>query len=434
MSDPPRVHARSGRDVFSRSLVLCALLALGAVDASGQPVRWVQNYGADQPGCGTQSAPCRSITHAVAAAPAGAIVFVGPGRYGDVNRNGSIDPGDETPLPRADALHGAIRLERPIRIYSTHGAEITTIDLSSNPAMPMAVVAIRANDVQFGRPGGGFRLIADNTGNGTGVTFPAGKSISNIRVSGNIIEGHPVDGYAGSGILAAGDHHSVLLTDNVVTGKGAGIVVSLGNSFGYAYGPATIERNTLRYNGMGASLGGRGITFTGNVMDSNASQGVSAQDVAGPPNDTAPPPGTGIAILDSYIVNNAFAGLLVGTVESFRRNVVVANGLGGIEFVSDWWVGSIAQNNIYGNGVQPAPGLDTSNCGVILIARIAPDITNNYWGAATGPGPDPADDSAADGTTHCVGLDGPGPGSIDTPFATAPFEVPIPFHPGAPRG
>jgi nitrous oxidase accessory protein NosD len=42
------------------------------------------------------------------------------------------------------------------------------------------------------------------------------------------------------------------------------------------------------------------------------------------------------------------------------------------------------KNNIYGNGT------DGSNCGITVFHNGA-DARNNYWGASTGPGPDPAD-------------------------------------------
>ena len=44
----------------------------------------------------------------------------------------------------------------------------------------------------------------------------------------------------------------------------------------------------------------------------------------------------------------------------------------------------VNKNNIYGNGT------DGSNCG-ITVYHTGADARNNYWGAATGPGPDPAD-------------------------------------------
>jgi hypothetical protein len=48
------------------------------------------------------------------------------------------------------------------------------------------------------------------------------------------------------------------------------------------------------------------------------------------------------------------------------------------------------------------------------------DAKNDYWGAATGPGPDPADDA---GSSHS----NPNGGSTTVaPFATKPFSVKAP--------
>jgi len=47
------------------------------------------------------------------------------------------------------------------------------------------------------------------------------------------------------------------------------------------------------------------------------------------------------------------------------------------------------------------------------------DVAGNYWGAPTGPGPDPADDACN------VGF-----GTLTvTPFATRPFKVKAPIKP-----
>ena len=76
--------------------------------------------------------------------------------------------------------------------------------------------------------------------------------------------------------------------------------------------------------------------------------------------------------------------------------------------------GVIQRNNIVGH-----------TCGVSNHAVPALDATNNYWGAATGPGADPADevcDPVGDGTT------------IVAPFATKPFSVKVLLDGPSPEG
>ena len=52
---------------------------------------YVANNGLDTNGCTAADSPCRTISHAIALAVAGDTVLVGPGRYGDLNLNGSYD-------------------------------------------------------------------------------------------------------------------------------------------------------------------------------------------------------------------------------------------------------------------------------------------------------------------------------------------------------
>src|SRR5579864_4067004 len=61
---------------------------------------YATNDGVDSPMCGhTRDHACRSISQAVDNATDGDVIWVGAGRYGDLNGNGSFaDPGDEHPF------------------------------------------------------------------------------------------------------------------------------------------------------------------------------------------------------------------------------------------------------------------------------------------------------------------------------------------------
>ena len=54
---------------------------------------------------------------------------------------------------------------------------------------------------------------------------------------------------------------------------------------------------------------------------------------------------------------------------------------------------TIAQNTLYGNGVLPQS--PPTNCGLVIqnsgAETLTVDAGGNYWGAASGPGADPAD-------------------------------------------
>ena len=69
-----------------------ALLLSGlAVDVAAATL-YARTNGTDTAGCGSSSHPCRTISAAVRAAADGDRIVVGPGRYGDLNGNGVVDP------------------------------------------------------------------------------------------------------------------------------------------------------------------------------------------------------------------------------------------------------------------------------------------------------------------------------------------------------
>src|SRR5262249_32048379 len=106
---------------------------------------------------------------------------------------------------------------------------------------------------------------------------------------------------------------------------------------------------------------------------------------------------------------NGEIGILVsgGIIEIFR-NAVIGNGGYGIVVSSQ--DATITENNIFGNGTFG------SNCGLLNGTGTVPMASNNFWGAARGPGPDPADAVSP----ACGG----NPTIVD-PVATKPFNIPV---------
>jgi hypothetical protein len=117
------------------------------------------------------------------------------------------------------------------------------------------------------------------------------------------------------------------------------------------------------------------------------------------------------------ITSNLFIGVglsLSGTDHVVRRNSF----LDGVLSIAGISLGSgstatINENNIYGNWPQVYP--PEGNCGIHNASGATIDATGNYWGAATGPGPDPADEVCDEPDT--------GSSTVVTPFATAPFQI-----------
>lgn len=90
---------------------------------------------------------------------------------------------------------------------------------------------------------------------------------------------------------------------------------------------------------------------------------------------------------------------------------MIGNTVSGFNVLQDVANLAIRESNIYGNGVQQTP----FNCGIISGSGIVIVATDNFWGSASGPGPDPADQTCLFGTTRAV----------TTPFAVTPFRIRI---------
>ena len=90
-----RLHKRSALNLLLAAVSWSAVALCSHADerdAGRQADTWnVANYGLDTGGCGKRQAPCRSITQALSLARDGDTILVGPGRYGDVNRDGDLD-------------------------------------------------------------------------------------------------------------------------------------------------------------------------------------------------------------------------------------------------------------------------------------------------------------------------------------------------------
>jgi hypothetical protein len=396
-----------------KTMGLC--LAAAAATAGGvrsaraawsNEVLWVANNGFDSGSCGAQAAPCRSISQAITNAPVGAFIRVGPGRYGDLNRNGAYDAGDEG--PRTAGRQGLIQIEKAVRISSTHGAELTTIDFGPNAASPRAVVAIRTSGVYFGDVGRGFTLVGDDT---AGIRMEGPPAKRNVTIVGNI-----VSGFHGAAIYVYTGGDTITIADNVIARSSLGLSVNLYHPSGPT-GPLVIARNTIRENDGAFSLIATNVRFISNVIDGNHVQGGGVWA------------GSGIVMEHNFFIGNGGqAALWVSQrasdsapplIDRFVLNTVVGNAGVGVQLFGRP-IARFEQNNIYGNGVGSsvgAPGLP--NCGLWATGGFPGGdmvAANNFWGAATGPGPDPAD-----GAGPGSGCDVEGAQTVVTPFATTPF-------------
>jgi hypothetical protein len=320
------------RRIVRNALFALVPLALStAVQAAGA-VLLVANNGVDGSGCGTKGqVPCRSITSAIANASPGDTIVVGPGTYGDLNLNGILgETGEEAPTAGCGCM---IDVNKPVTLISSDGAAATLVDART------AIVPTNVRISTGGPNGGTFGLPAQ----GFTVTNTASSDSNGIEVdsAGVIVKSNQVIGnrafQSENGILAGSAR--VLIDGNQVTGWSNGISVNGSN--------ATVSRNVATFNLVGVLASGSNLVV-GNVLTGNT-EGISL---------------TGAA---TAFGNNAIGNTLYGVIVPFQP--------GG-------FTGSIARNNLFGNG----------SCGIanFQFGGAVVQAPNNFWGTASGPSVDPA--------------------------------------------
>lgn len=359
-----------------RTLLTISLLLLpfsGGTPAEAAVLQ-VANNGLDGPACGSKTAPCRSITRAIDLAAAGDTIVVGPGRYGDLDRDGTLGEANEEG-PEAGAV---IVIDKAVAVESSTGAVWTIIDVAGFNRLG---VRITANGARFGRAKKGFTIF-DSSSNGVSIEGSA----TGVVVEGN----HAI--LTNSAFLAGGTGGGHVIQGNVASANALG--------FGLASAGGAVARSNLAVasSGDGFATGGTGTQrFEGNVALAN-DFGFSA------------------ALYDEAVL---VGNVAVGNREGLRGGngatltatgfAAIANRQAGVHNQGTTSM-SLTASNLIGNGTQPIGG--SANCGSITET---PPLTasNVFWGAATGPGDDPADDVCDVG----VGV------TTVAPVAAKPFKI-----------
>lgn len=157
-----------------------------------------------------------------------------------------------------------------------------------------------------------------------------------------------------------------------------------------------ISRDVVSQSAYGFILNALNTDVLSNVAVGNLYGFAIDQDTGGGSSGTS-----GITLRYNTATGNARAGIVVGSAFS--------NSLADIE---------IANNNIFGNGVAAMWAGGPVNCGLYNYSETKLTAGQNYWGAPTGPGVDPADEV-------CDRV----PGTTDVArFATRPLAVAPPMR------
>jgi hypothetical protein len=350
----------------TRFLLAAASMALAA--GAHAATFNVANNGVDSATCGAAATPCRSISQAIVRAAAGDEILVGPGRYGDLNGNGILaEPGEET---GASGCNCMIAVSKMLIIRSTHGATATMLD--ARAVNVTQNVLITSTGGEFGRPGQGFAVTGTS---GTAQFAPIGFDIngSDVAVRGNQVIGKFQD--KGIGINTECTTSVARIEDNQVMGWNIGIQPQCAGKI--------VARNALEFNTWGV------LAFTDQPVADNVALGNTTSGI----HATGGSASHNIAAGNGAGFSASFAGLL-------SANLALGNTTGIDAFSGS---GPVNGNNIFGN-----------QCGLRNEGLNTLNATNNYWGAATGPGADPADNV-------CSGA------ANTSPFAATPFAVPNPL-------
>lgn len=383
------------------AILVTFLSAIAGATGSAEAAKLlVANNGVDGATCGDKSNPCRSISQAIQNAVANDTIIVGPGRYGDLDGNGSFgEPGDE----HAEVGTGCscmIRIDKPLTIESSDGAAATVLD-ANRVGIDVVGIGAGAAGVVFGKKKKGFTLTGSDDGSGlfvagstAGVKITANLATQNrfagfaIFGNGHVITGNVASANGDNGFDVHGGNH--VMTGNVARNNGDNGFFARGSGH-------RLSENAATANGLhGFDVGDSGHSLTANVASTNDEEGFEVD-------------GSGHSFGGNAAHGNSGAGFaLLGSSYTLTGNSIVGNEGSGV------FVGALASNiqitksNIFGNS-RP----ENSAFGVFNASGQIQAI-NNFWGAASGPGPDPADDILDDAV---------GSQTVFAPFATKAFKI-----------
>jgi hypothetical protein len=373
----------SMRTLATTTVVLIAMpfgsLSSANIEEAGA-ILHVASNGLDSASCGRAATPCRSISQAMENASDGDTVLVGPGMYGDLNHNGILgEPNEEFP---ENGRNCYICIDKKLRVISSAGAAVTVLNGQGQAEDAIGpFVRIRSDDVQFGAVAHGFTV------RDAQFLVTTEGSRSNVRVSGNKVIGATFDGIT---LSVAGGRNVISYNSVESTGeRGIDLTATAGSR-------TLVHHNVVRRVFEHYAIRGSGKF---RIFNNTALEGEGTNN------------GTGFAlgVNNAEIARNVAVGTWQGISVSGAGNFVTENvavGNGDCGAIITGASNEFHRNDIYGNGIgteSPA----TLNCGLKASAGV--NATNNYWGASTGPGPDPADQVYAPPSVPIV------------PFATRPF-------------
>jgi hypothetical protein len=258
-----------------------------------------------------------------------------------------------------------VRVNKAVTVLSSHGAASTVIDGRSADVAQNVLV----NGGEFGRPGKGFLITNTKRHLGDGLVING----SNVKVRGNQVLATLVYPFTG--------------------------------------------QQPFPHSGISAPLVGGPILIEGNQVMGQWSFGIHAR-------------GADKTVRKNQVSVNTGYGLYAQVGAVVSGNIVIATGTGINLEGEARAVGNAVYGNTFGIGAEDVDGrqpviernniVSNTYCGVSNQDVPALNAKNNYWGAASGPGADPADQVCNEDAAATT---------VTTPFATTPFTVNAPIKP-----
>jgi Right handed beta helix region len=359
----------------NRVLAMAAILAVITVARADAAVLWVENFGVDSPTCGSSlSSPCRSISQAIGNASTLDVVLVGPGIYGDIDYDGA---------------------------FTTPGDEAGSVGVGCN-----CVLNVSKRLTILGRRGPGATVIFYGVSDGANIV-----SVAN-SAAGTIFRGFTITGNRstddGIGLMVLGDN-AVILGNRVLAAGDRGIFV-----FGDG---VKLVANQVLGSYLGFEADGAGNILSANTAMANPYAGFVTNGAPGVLLAANQAVGNGVGLWtqgsgSNRLVANLAAANTWGFEVSDDNNLLAGNvasaNYNGYSFGSgtgNLLIASSAQGNGWGAGVllDSGSGLTVTrcsifgngetggNCGLQNDTSGPVTASYNFWGAASGPGPNPAD-------------------------------------------
>jgi parallel beta-helix repeat protein len=317
--------------------ILLSPVQPGAADLRNAETLYVANNGTDGPTCGTRAAPCRSISEAIQHANADDLILVGPGRYGDLDADGTVgEIGEE----RGEVGFGCqcmLHVNKRVTIWSTEGPAATTVDARRFVELSgIVAVRISADGATFGRPTRGFTVTGSQRNEGLSVA-----NATHVTVAGNVSSGN-AGGFSVFGSRNVLSHNTAVAID--------------GPAFGINGHNHTIWKNVAVSSGDAFQVRGNHL-LAGNLANGN---------------------GRGFLLIEGHV--------------DLYENSAIGNHNTGI-YIQPGVTATIRRGNLFGNGGTTVNSdVPRTNCGLFNRSGGQIFVHRVYWGADTGPGADPADD------------------------------------------